>query len=190
MVVRRTARTVRKPLLLRRWLRVGLILLLGFSMGLAVYAFVRPERHAIYQGFWVELENKFHGGLYRVMMFCPIRERRTAQYVQAASKDAARRKLVWRLPVCTLDAVRPLTQQHVGGSWYRGVFVCPSPYYRRSILLSASDLADAIERAKPYARGCRAEYADQVDCPLLDRTCRKAFVDYRSKNHFSGSALR
>jgi hypothetical protein len=151
---------------------------------------VRPDQGAIYQGFWQEVGNKLSGGQFRVMMHCPLYGKRAGHFVRSHSLDDARSRLAWQLPVCELVNVTEHESEGVLGNWYRGQFVCPSNFYRKPVALSAPDLDSAVHMAQVFARGCQPEFADQLDCPILDQSCSKGSVDFRQARQLSGSALR
>lgn len=169
---------------------IGMAMVAGIVLSYALFIVVRPDQDGIYQGLWHEVANKVSGGNFRVMVHCPLHGRRAGHFVRASDANEARAKLAWQLPVCDLIDVAEQEPDGIYGAWYRGNFTCPSNYYRKPILLSARDMDAALGLVRSYARGCRVEYADQVDCPLIDNGCRKASVDFRKIHQLSGSALR
>lgn len=164
--------------------------MLGVGTGFALFSLVRPEPDEIYQGLWQEASNRLTGGQYRVMMRCGLHGRRAGHFVRAQTVEEARTRLAWQLPACELTDISEPESDGLLGAWYRGEFVCPANFYRKALALSAGDLDRAQQVAQAYARGCRVEFADQVDCPLIAPKCTKQSVDHRDAQPSSRSALR
>ena len=69
-----------------------------------------------------------------------------------------------------------------GPGWFRGEFVCPANFMRRTVRLSAPDIDSAIGAASAGAAGCTVELADQTTCPWTSPSCEKRSVDFRQAN--------
>lgn len=165
-------------------------IVIGLGGGFALFSAVRPGPDDLYQGLWQEAANKISGGHYRVMLYCPLNGKRAGHFVRAANAADARTRLAWQLPACELVNVAEQDSDGMMGAWYRGDYLCPSNFYKKAVGLSAPDVESAVRMAAAYARGCRVEFADQVECPLLEPGCSKNSVDLREARQLSRSALR
>jgi hypothetical protein len=170
----------------RRLLSGASIAALAGSMLLgAVVWLTLPEAGTLYQGFWTELRNGLSGGRYRVAMHCRLKDNTVGMTVRAFDRAAAQAALEWTLPVCELTTLARVQVSGWTASWYRGDFVCPSNFHKRTVRLSAPSIEAALAAARAGARDCEVEYADQTDCPWFRANCERQSVDFRAEAQMS-----
>ena len=161
------------------------------TTAVGAYALIRltePETGSVHQGLAREVSNGLTGGRYRVVLHCRIKHNTAGFLVHAESESQARSSLEWSLPACEMVQFADLgggPRAGQGPSWYRGEFVCPANFHKRTVRLSAPDIDHAIAIASDGAAGCTVDFADQTSCAWLRLGCDRRSVDFRQANQMS-----
>jgi hypothetical protein len=164
--------------------RIGIVagLLLGlFLNGLGSRLTLAPVHAAIADGVSLsEVATRLGDGHYRATLHCPVKNHRVTYQVRAENAGGAHMALEWVMPACQLSGLgRAQAAESNGHSLFRGVFHCPSDFYRKTVRIEADTLRAAALEAGAASPGCRVEIIDQTACPFLDPLCTLQSDDRR-----------